>query len=126
MSAALAASPRDAVLFALLTLEDVPLAWQLAHSLNLESDDVWERLAARYETVDATAVLPVLARLAQHGLVQADAHHYRLGARRLAKMRRLTHGTSAAADVDQLIADLRATHRRRPRLQQEFDRAGLP
>ena len=126
VTAALTASPRDAVLFALLTLEDVPLAWQLAHSLGLESDDVWERLAARYETVDPTAVLPILARLADHDLARADAQHYRLGARRLVKMRRLAHGTSAAADVDQLITDLRATHRRRPRLQQEFDRAGLP
>ena len=126
VNAALAASPRDAVLFALLTLKDVPLAWQLAHSLDLESDDVWERLAGRYETVDPTAVLPILARLVDHDLARADAQHYRLGARRLSKMRRLADRTPAAADVDQLIADLRATHRRRPRLQQEFDRAGLP
>jgi hypothetical protein len=30
------------------------------------------------------------------------------------------------ADVDHVIRELRETHRRRPRLQQEFDRAGLP
>jgi hypothetical protein len=36
----LAASPRDAMLFALLSLEDVPLAWHLAHSLPLDSYDV--------------------------------------------------------------------------------------
>ena len=29
-------------------------------------------------------------------------------------------------EVDALIADLRRTHYRRPRLQQEFDRAHLP
>jgi hypothetical protein len=60
--AALAASPRDAVLFA-LTLKEVQLAWNLAYSLGLDSDDVWERLATAYEKVDPLAVLPVLARL---------------------------------------------------------------
>jgi hypothetical protein len=41
-------------------------------------------------------------------------------------VRKLAAGTDQLADVDALIADLRATHRRRPRLQQEFDRARLP
>jgi hypothetical protein len=41
-------------------------------------------------------------------------------------MSRLAAGSAHAAKVDDLIADLRETHRRRPRLQQEFDRAGLP
>lgn len=41
-------------------------------------------------------------------------------------MRRLAAGSEHAADVDALIAELRNEHRRRPRLQQEFDRAGLP
>jgi tetratricopeptide (TPR) repeat protein len=36
----LATSPRDAVLFALLSLEDVRFAWSLAHSLPLQSADV--------------------------------------------------------------------------------------
>jgi hypothetical protein len=54
--AALAASPRDAVLFALLTLKEVKLAWNLAYSLGLDSDDVWERLATAYEKVDALAL----------------------------------------------------------------------
>ena len=37
------------MLFALLTLKDVKFAWNLAHSLRLDSDDVWERLATAYE-----------------------------------------------------------------------------
>jgi hypothetical protein len=41
-------------------------------------------------------------------------------------MRTLATGTSQALDVDAFIAQLRATHRRRPRLLQEFDRAQLP
>ena len=40
VAAALAGSPRDAVLFALLTLKDVQLAWNLAYSLGLDSDQV--------------------------------------------------------------------------------------
>jgi hypothetical protein len=53
--AALAASPRDAVLFALLTLKEVQLAWNLAYSLGLDSEDVWERLATAYEKVSLAA-----------------------------------------------------------------------
>jgi hypothetical protein len=124
--AALAASPRDAVLFALLTLKEVQLAWNLAYSLGLDSDDVWERLATAYEKVDALAVVPILARLVDNELTEAGAQHYRIAARRLAKMRKLASGSAEAAGVDELIAELRETHRRRPRLQQEFDRAGLP
>jgi hypothetical protein len=124
--ATLAASPRDAVLFALLTLEEVEFAWNLAHSLALEDDDVWERLAAAYENADPLAVLPVLARLVDYELTQARARHYRIAARRLATMRKLATGTDEVAGVDELIAELRETHRRRPRLQHEFDRAGLP
>jgi hypothetical protein len=44
----------------------------------------------------------------------------------LAKLRKLAAGTEQSGSVDDLIADLRETHRRRPRLQREFDRAGLP
>ena len=124
--ATLAASPRDAVLFALLTLKEVQLAWNLASSLGLDSDDVWERLATAYEKVDPLAVLPVLARLVNHELTEAGAQHYRIAARQLAKMRKLATGSADAAGVDELIAELRETHRRLSRLQQEFDRAGLP
>ena len=122
----MAASPRDTVLFALLTLKEVQFAWNLAYSLGLDSDDVWERLATEYQKVDPLAVLPVLARLVDHELTEPGAPHYRIAARRLAKMRKLATGSGEAAGVDELIAELRETHRRRPRLQQEFDRADLP
>jgi len=124
--ATLATSPRDAVLFAVLTLKEPELAWNLAHSLALDSDHTWAEVVKAYEKVDPIAVLPIHQRLVENELVEAGAQHYRLAARRLAKMRKLTAGSQHAADVDELIADLRETHRRRPRLQQEFDRAGLP
>ncbi|MCY7400228.1 MAG: hypothetical protein LH477_04585 [Nocardioides sp.] len=72
------------------------------------------------------AVLPIHQRLVENELLEAGAQHYRLAARRLAKMRKLAAESAIAVEVDELIAELRETHRRRPRLQQEFDRAGLP
>jgi hypothetical protein len=122
----LATNPQDAVLFALLHLRDVRLAWELAHSLALDDDDAWRRVAAEYESIDRLAVLPILGRLVEADLQVAGAQHYRDAARRLARMRRLAAGTAEAPAVDALVADLRVVHRRRPRLQQEFDRAGLP
>ena len=64
------------------------------------SDRAWSDLVKAYEKVDPSAVLPVLNRLAA--------------------------GSEHDAEVDWFIAELRETNRRRPRLQQEFDRAGLP
>lgn len=124
--ATLAASPRDAVLFALLTLEEPEFAWNLAHSLARNSDHTWSELAKAYEKVDPIATLPIHQRLVENELVEAGAQHYRLAARRLAKMRKLSAGSEKSAEVNDLIADLREIQRRRPRLQQEFDRAGLP
>jgi hypothetical protein len=124
--ATLATSPSDAVLFALLTLKEPQLAWNLAHSLALDSDHTWAELVKAYEKVDPIAVLPIHQRLVESELVEAGAQHYKLAARRLAKMRKLAAGSEHAIEVDTLIAELREIHRRRPRLQQEFDRAGLP
>lgn len=124
--ATLAANPSDAVRFTQLTLKDVEGAWQLAHALALESDDTWAELVKAYEKVDPLAVLPIHRRLVEHELVHADAQRYRRAARRLARMRSLTAGTEASVGIDELVAELREVHRRRPRLQQEFDRAGLP
>lgn len=122
----LEAKPRDAVLFALLTLQDVPRAWELAHSLGLTDADVWDRLVTAYSKIDPLAVLPVHARLVEGLLIDARAQNYRLAARRLATMRKLAKGSDKAAEVDDLIAQLREEHRRRPRLQREFDKARLP
>jgi len=68
----------------------------------------------------------VLARLVHVELEVADAMRYRVAARRLAKMRRIAAGSDKAAEVDSLINHVRETHRRRPRLMQELDRAGVP
>lgn len=124
--ATLARQPNDAVLFALTTLKDASVAWKLAHELGLDSDHTWSDLAKAYQKIDPIAVLPIHQRLIEHQLVHAGAQHYRLAARRLATMRRIAANTDQETHVDDLITELRQTHRRRPRLQQEFDRAGLP
>jgi tetratricopeptide (TPR) repeat protein len=122
----LAASPRDAVLFALLSLKDLQYAWELAHALALDDDRTWSDLVTAYEKVDPLAVLPVLNRLVLRELVETGAQHYQVAARRLKKMRTLAAACDYAAEIDRFIAELREANRRRPRLQQEFDRAGLP
>lgn len=123
---ALASRPRELVLFSLTTLHDPRLAWVQAHTLKLDDDKAWDELVKAYEKIDPIAVLPIHRRLVEHHLVTTDAQHYRIAARRLAKMRKLAANTTHAAEIDAFIAELRKTHRRRPRLQQEFDRARLP
>ena len=122
----LAASPRDAVLFALLSLKDVQLCVGAGPPLALDDDRTWSDLVKAYEKVDPLAVLPVLNRLVLSELVETGAQHYQIAARRLKKMRKLAAGSEHEAEVDWFIAELREANRRRPRLQQEFDRAGLP
>jgi hypothetical protein len=122
----LAHSPRDAVLFALHHLGDVELAWILAHTLELTDTRTWSGLTDAYEQIDPLGVLPAMQDLVVADLRDADARGYRQAARRLRRMRKLTAGTDRAAEVDNLIGALRAEHQRRPRLQREFDQAGLP
>ena len=122
----LSARPREVVLFAQLSLKDIPFAWSLAHSLGLEDDRTWSDLAKAYEKLDSIAVLPVYTRLVEAELTAADAPNYRSAARRLKRMRKLATGSTEAGEVDAFIRDLRDRYRRRPRLQLEFDRAGLP
>lgn len=122
----LSADPREAVLFRLNTLKDPVAAWETAHTVNMSDRDVWERLVVQYQSIDPVAVLPILRELVDVELLQTGAVHYKNAARHLQTMRRLTAGTKALAEVDTFISDLRQTHRRRPRLQKEFTRAGLP
>ena len=116
----------DAVLFALLTLGEPELAWNLAHQLNLKDTGAWGQVLKTYAKLDPIATLPVHTRLVEDLLVDAAAPNYQRAARRLRTMRGLAAGTSHLLEVDAFIAHLRETHRRRPRLLLEFDRAHLP
>lgn len=121
--------PHDVVGFVLNSLQRPQQAWDLAHALGMDDDHTWDQLATAFEQVDPAAALPVHARLVTQELTTADARRYRTAARRLARMRTLAVGTGRDGEtdvVDTLIADLRHTYRHRPRLQQEFNHAGLP
>ncbi len=126
VTAALEQRPTEAVSFALRGLDDVHRAWELAHALGMTDLGLWDDLATRYETIDPIAVLPVHTTRVLADLDHADVRRYRAAARRLARMQILVRGTVHEAEVRELVAALRDEHRRRPRLQQEFTRAGLP
>ena len=79
----LASRPRDAVLFALLTLQEPVLAWDLAHELHLNDADAWDRVLKEYEELDPIATLPVHTRLVEDLLVDAGAQNYQRAAKRL-------------------------------------------
>lgn len=122
----LRASPTDAVTFALSTLKDARQAWTLAHELNLTSEHAWKELIMAYERIDPLAVLEIHRQFVESTLTNPGAEHYRDAAQRLSRMRRLAAGSDRARDIDDFIAQLRDTYRRRPRMHQEFDRAKLP
>jgi Family of unknown function (DUF6880) len=121
----LSRSPYQVVAFAQHHLGDIELAWTLAHNTGLADVRMWGKLTDAYEKVDPLAVLPVLRDLVLADIKETDARGYQFAARKLLRMRRLAAGTSHAPEVDELIANLREEHRRRPGLQREFDAAGL-
>ena len=92
---ALASRPWEAVAFSLLTLQDVTLARNQAHDLDLNDARLWDELIKAYVKTDPAAVIPVLQRRVTELLVNADARNYKAGARNLKKMRRLAKGTQA-------------------------------
>lgn len=124
--ATLGDTPREAVLFTLTALNDPTAAWELAHSSDLSDDRVWSEVLEAYQAIDPLAVLPKHRELVESTLVATNVRNYRSAALRLRKMRELAAGTTAAPDLDAYIVELRNTHRRRTRLQQEFDRCKLP
>lgn len=69
----LSQTPREAVLFTLLTLKDPRQAWDLAQRLSLDDDHVWAELIKSYEKIDPTATLPIHRRLVEQQLIEADA-----------------------------------------------------
>lgn len=122
----LAGSARDAVRFAVHTLDEPALAWELAHSLKLTDVEAWSDLLEVYETIDPVAALPRHRQLVESTLVTTNVRNYRSAALRLRRMRKLAAGTPAAAELDAYIVGLRKTHSRRKRMLQEFDRCKLP
>lgn len=124
--AALVATPREAVQFALLGLQDATFAWELAHRCDLTDAQTWSDVVAAYEAIDALATVPVQRFLVEDALEVSNVGRYRPAARRLARMLTITEGTATHAEVVQSVTELRQIYRRRRRMLAEFDRAGLP
>ena len=117
-----------AVLFVLRTLRDVRGAWELAHERDLPMAwiEVWSDLVGEFERLDPLATLPVQRAIVESDLALTAVRFYRRGAARLAHMRELAAGTGEEERVEAWIGEFRAKYPRRPRLQVEFDAAGLP
>lgn len=117
--------PDEAVRFALNSGEPLR-AWELAQELQPTYSGTWADLAEALGDADPAAAIQLHMILVEQTLEKADAKSYRDAARRLAKMRRLAKKVAKEQEVDGFVVSLREEHRRRPRLQEEFTRAGLP
>lgn len=122
---ALQANPREYVGFLSRELDDAALAWSEAHRLQLDEDLMWMSLVDRYWREDPAAVLPVLERLIESVLGVADVRNYRIAARRLVLLREIAILAGVPDQSVSMVATIRERHKRRSRLMQELDRAGL-
>lgn len=125
IEAALDAKDEETVQFVGWVLGDIPRAWAEAERRGVTSRHLWERLCADYGAANPSAVIPVLRDLVDGDLETANAQNYRTAAWRLVQMRRLALAAGTVEEFEDYLVELRETHRRRPRLQQEFTRAGL-
>ena len=125
VEASLQRNPDEYVTYLGWVAGDVSRAWGEAKRLGVTSPHTWERLCTAYGPANPAAVIPVLKELVDVDLEQADARQYRIAVKRLKQIRSLSLAADAEADFEAYVADLREEHRRRPRLQQEFTRAGL-
>lgn len=114
----------DRVAFLLYSEKSAAEAWDAAADLavpvQLRAD-----LVAAYQRIDPAAVLPSLRELVEVTLEVADAASYRDAARLLRTLVDLSDGLGRDAEARTYVSELRQEHRRRPRLQQEFDRQRL-
>lgn len=118
--------PWDAVAFLLRQVGDVDRAWAVAHEHpDLVGARLWGDLAAARGLTHPEQAIPVLVRLANDELVEAGAQHYRIAANLLARAQKFAAGAEQRAEFDETVRGIREVHRRRPRLQDEFDAAHL-
>ena len=116
--------PADRVGFLLYSEKKAAEAWDasadLAVSVQLRAD-----LVAAYQRIDPAAVLPSLRELVEVKLEVSDASNYRDAARLLRTLVDLSDGLGRGDEARAYVVQLRDEHRRRPRLQREFDRERL-
>jgi uncharacterized Zn finger protein len=100
-------------------------AWTVAHEGGCHSQ-LWLQLArARAEEHPGDA-LPIMLREAEQILQEGKRPAYQQGAALLREARSLAERTDGLPEFDEQIRALRERNRRRPALQEELTRAGLP
>lgn len=114
----------------LLGVDDVHRAWSEAlHAVDAGTGRLlpaqWDDLVGRYLPIDPAAALPVMARLIDDRLVEANSRVYPGAVRRMKKLRAAATKAGMPAIADELLADLRSKYARRPSLMKQMDAAGL-
>lgn len=99
-------------------------AWASSRDQTLDPQ-LWDRLVATREKHDPASVIPVMVELLNSELEVADAHNYKLAAKRLKRLRAAMTAVGGQRDFDVLVAELREKHKRRPRLMEELRKAGF-
>lgn len=127
---ALAGQVREVVVFLLFDLHHPVRAFHAAIDGELPharwNDELWNDLIDQQLLSDPAVVIPIIEQQVDQLLEIADAHNYRLAARRLRVLRRAAAAAGDPGHADTVIQQLRLRHKNRPRLQLEFDRAHLP
>lgn len=113
----------------LIETDDIARAWTeaLRASENGKSlhPQQWDDLVDRYSKIDPVAVLPVMARLIDDRLVEANTRAYPGAIRRMKKLRVAARAAGRPEISDDYLAELRRRYARRPSLIQRMDAAGL-
>lgn len=108
----------------LLWDEDMPRAWETAAEHGAR-DSAWLTLARWRASADGAEAARVLYDLARASIAGGQRSAYAEAAQLLTEAQGYVGGADAKALTAQ-IRDLRAQNRRRPALQDEFSKAGLP
>jgi hypothetical protein len=111
---------------ALLSDGDVDGAWAVATAEGVELDSgTMTQLARRRARTHPADALPYYRAFAVQALSRSDRSAYRECVRWLKELRRLHETVGTEEDFDDFVAELRATHRRRPAFLDELQRARL-
>jgi hypothetical protein len=113
----------------LIETDDIARAWteglrasEYGKSLHPEQ---WDDLVDRYSQINPVAVLPVMARLIDDRLVEANTRAYPGAIRRMKKLRVAARAAGRPEISDDYLAELRRRYARRPSLIQRMDAAGI-
>lgn len=111
--------------FLLRTLSNVQQAWDEAERLRLEDEYLWQELVDAYKDIDSAAVVPVIQRLIESDLQQADVRNYRSAVKRLKQLKTVCKKSGLDDTFLNYVAQLSEQHSNRPRFITELAKAKL-